>query len=107
MHPLLADRYRLSLYLLAWTPITALVVYLSHAGGAPALDATAVFAPAMLAFAFICLSPWPICRVKPLGVATAPGVLATFTGAAVAGSLALVGTAVIVSYAISRPGVMT
>src|SRR5690242_798552 len=107
MHPLLSGRYRILLYLLAWTPIVALLVYVSHAGGAPVLDAAAVFAPAMLAFAFICLSPWPICRVKPLGVSTAPGVLATFTGAAVAGSLALVGTAVIVSNAISRPGVMT
>ena len=62
MHPLLASRKRLVLYLLAWTPILALLVYMSHAAGARALDAVAVFEPALIAFAFICLSPWPICR---------------------------------------------
>lgn len=106
MHPLLAARKRLLLYLAAWTPILALLVYLSYAGGARVIDATAVFAPALVAFAFICLSPWPICRVRPLGIASAPGLLVTFTGAAVAGSLALVGTAAIMSYVISRPQVL-
>ncbi len=106
MHPLLANRKRLLLYLAAWTPVLALLVYVSHAGGSRVLDAVAVFTPALSAFAFICLSPWPICRVRPLGVATAPGLLVTFAGAAVAGSLALVGTAAIVSYILSRPGVL-
>src|SRR5947209_2194474 len=106
MHPLLAHRKRLLLYLAAWTPIVALLVYVSHAGGARIVDAMAVFWPALLAFAFICLSPWPICRVRPLGVASAPALLGTFTGAAVAGSLALVGIAASVSYAISRPEVL-
>jgi two-component system, LytTR family, sensor histidine kinase AlgZ len=106
MHPLLASRKRLLLYLLAWTPIVGLLVYVSHAGGAGVLDAIAVFWPAMVAFAFICLSPWPICRIRPLGVATAPALLGTFTGAAVAGSLALVGVAATVSYGISRPAVL-
>jgi two-component system, LytTR family, sensor histidine kinase AlgZ len=106
MHPLLAGRRRILLYLAAWTPILALLVYVSHATGARVLDSAAVFTPALIAFAFICLSPWPICRVRPLGLATAPGLLVTFTAAAVAGSLALVGTAVIMSGAISRPGVL-
>jgi two-component system, LytTR family, sensor histidine kinase AlgZ len=106
MHPLLAGRKRLFLYLAAWTPILALLVYVSHATGARVLDATAVFTPALGAFAFICLSPWPICRVRPLGLASAPGLLVTFTAAAIAGSLALVGTAVIMSGAISRPAVL-
>src|SRR5689334_22274798 len=106
MHPLLAARKRLALYLAAWTPVVALLVYVSHAGGASVLDAVAVFEPAMLALAFICLSPWPICRVRPLSVATAPGLLVTFTGTAMAGSLALVGVAAILAYAISRPAVL-
>jgi two-component system, LytTR family, sensor histidine kinase AlgZ len=106
MHPLLANRKRLLLYLLAWTPILVLLVYLSHAGGARARDAAAVLSPAIAAFAFICLSPWPICRVRPLGLGTVPELLVTFTGAAVAGSLALVGTAAIVAYAIGRPEVL-
>lgn len=106
MHPLLARRKRLLLYLLAWTPILALLVYVSHAAGARIVDAAAVFAPAVIPFAFICLSPWAICRVRPLGIAPAPGLLITFTGAAVAGSLALVGTAAVITVAISRPEVL-
>jgi two-component system, LytTR family, sensor histidine kinase AlgZ len=106
MHPLLAGRKRLLLYLAAWTPILALLVYVSHASGARLLDSTAVFTPALIAFAFICLSPWPICRVRPLGLASAPGLLVTFSGAAIAGSLALVGSAVVVSGAIARPNVL-
>lgn len=106
MHPLLASRKRLFLYLAAWAPILGVLVYIGHAGGAAVLDALAVFTPAVAAFAFICLSPWPICRIRPLGVATAPALLVTFTGAAIAGSLALVGTAAIAAYAISRPAVL-
>ena len=106
MHPLLATPRRILLYLLAWTPIFALLVFVSHAGGAPFLDAMGVFAPALCVFAFICLSPYQIVRVRPLRLSTAPGLLVTFTAAAVAGSLALVGTAVVMSYVISRPAVL-
>jgi two-component system sensor histidine kinase AlgZ len=106
MHPILATGRRLLLYLLAWTPVLILLVYVSHAAGAPVLDATGVFAPALMVFAFICLSPWQIGRVRPLGVAAAPGLLVTFSAAGIAGSLALVGTAVIMAYALSRPGVL-
>jgi sensor histidine kinase YesM len=107
MHPLLASRKRLLLYLAAWTPILALMTYVSHAAGARTLDALAVFTPAVAAFALMCLSPWPICRVRPLGVGTAPGLLVTFMGASVAASLTLVGTAVGMAYAISRTAVLS
>ncbi len=106
MHPILAARRRMVLYLLAWTPILALLVYVSHAGGARVLDAVAVFSPTLIVFAFICLSPWHIGRVRPLRMATAPGLLVTFAGAGVAGSLALVGSAVILAYVLSRPAVL-
>jgi two-component system, LytTR family, sensor histidine kinase AlgZ len=106
MHPLLATPRRLLLYLLAWTPILALLVYVGHAGGATFLDAAGVFTPALVVFAFICLSPYQIGRVRPLRVATAPGLLLTFSATALAGSLALVAVAVIVSYVVSRPAVL-
>jgi two-component system, LytTR family, sensor histidine kinase AlgZ len=106
MHPILASGRRLLLYLLAWTPILALLVYVSRAGGARLIDAVRVFAPALIVFAFICLSPYQIGRVRPLRMATAPGLLVTFSAAGVAGSLALVGTAAIMSYVLSRPAVL-
>src|ERR1035441_1521183 len=50
-----------------WVPILALLDYLMWAsGGASWVQNTAVLGPACFLFAFACLSPWPICRVRPL-----------------------------------------
>jgi two-component system, LytTR family, sensor histidine kinase AlgZ len=106
MHPLLMTRRRLLLYLQAWAVVLALLVNISAAAGTPWLEALTVFAPAVFVFAFICLSPWPICRARPLGPAALPGLLVTFSVAASVGSLALVGTAAVMAAAISRPGVL-
>ncbi len=103
MHPILATQRRLLLYLLAWTPILGLLVYLSSAvTGLPAWWALEVFAPACLVFAFVCLSPWQICRARPLRPGQAAPLLYLFLGAGTAGSLAFLGTAVSVAYATSR-----
>ncbi len=106
MHPILASRRRLLLYLLAWTPILALVVYVSQASGARLLDAAAVFTPAIVVFAFVCLSPWPMCRTRPFRVAEAAHLVFTFTVAGGVGSLVLVGVAWGIAAAISRTDVM-
>jgi LytS/YehU family sensor histidine kinase len=106
MHPILATRRRIFFYLQAWLPVLALLVGVSRTGGAPALDALAVYTPAVAVFAFVCLSPYPICRAKPLRPPAIPEILVTFVVAGTMGSLALVGTAALVSAAISRPGVL-
>jgi hypothetical protein len=106
MHPLFATKRRLLLYLLAWTPVIAVLVQASARGGARALDAVAVFAPSCLVFAFVCLSPWQICRVRPLTPANAVGLLVTFLAAGIAGSGLLLGMAYGIAYAIGRPGVV-
>ena len=106
MHPILAPRRRVVFYLFAWTPILALLVNVSHAAGAPYLDALGVFTPAVGVFAFICLSPWWICRARPLRLPAVPGLLVTFTMAAAVGSLALLGTAAVTTAALSRPAVL-
>ena len=106
MHPLLKSRRRILMYLQAWAPVLALLVSVSLASGTPLLDALAVFTPAIFVFAFICLSPWPICRARPLRPSAVPGLLLTFGVAASVGSLALVGTAAVMSAAISKPGVL-
>jgi hypothetical protein len=107
MHPILTTRRRLILYIQAWAPILALLVNVSHAAGARVLDALAVYTPAVIVFAFICLSPWWICRARPLRLPSVPGLLVTFVVAGSVGSLALLGTAASMNAILSRPAVLS
>ena len=103
MHPLLARRRGLLLYLLAWTPILTLLAAIDWASGRmPALEAAAVLGPSCLVYAFVCLSPWYICRIRPLGVARLAGLAATWTTAALAASLVLVGVAWVTASVLSQ-----
>ena len=94
MHPILATRGRILLYLAGWIPILALLDYLMWAsGGASWTRNTAVLAPACVLFAFACLSPWPICRVRPLRLAEAATLAVTWAAAAAAASALFTGAA--------------
>ena len=94
MHPLLASRGRTLLYLAGWVPILALLDYLMWAsGGASWLQNTAILGPACVLFAFACLSPWPMCRVRPLRLADAAMLVATWAAAAAAASATFTGAA--------------
>jgi hypothetical protein len=104
MHPILASLRRLMLYLLAWVPILALLVFiLWAAGGVQWKDAAAVLAPACFVYAFACLSPWYICRVRPLRVPDTFALISMWAAAAAAGSLVLVGSASLAAYLLERP----
>lgn len=67
MHPILAGRNRLLLYLVAWFPIagllTGLVVFVGNLGWG---EAALLAVPLTLAYAFQCLSAWYLCRAFPL-----------------------------------------
>lgn len=94
MHPILATRGRILLYLAGWVPILALLDYLMWAsGGASWARNTAVLGPACFLFAFACLSPWPICRVRPLRLADAGMLAVTWAATAAAASAAFTGAA--------------
>jgi hypothetical protein len=94
MHPILATRVRILLYLAGWIPILALLVYmLWTSGGVSWKDGAAVLAPACVVFAFACLSPWPLCRVRPLRLSAAAALAVTWAGAAVAASATFAGAA--------------
>src|SRR5450759_4808082 len=83
MHPLLATRGRTLLYLAGWVPILALLDYLMWASGSAAwVQNAAVLGPACFLFAFACLSPWPLCRVRPLRLADAAMLAVTWAAAA-------------------------
>jgi len=67
MHPVLARRVRLDLYLLAWLPIAALLtVALAIPDRRPWWEALAIGAPLALAAAFMSLAQWPLCRGLPI-----------------------------------------
>lgn len=92
MHPILARRGRILLYLAGWVPILALLNYLMWASGSTSwVQDTAVLAPACVLFAFACLSPWPICRVRPLRLANAAMLAATWAAAAISASALFTG----------------
>ena len=94
MHPILATRWRTLLYLAGWVPILALLDYLMWAsGGASWVQNTAVLAPACFLFAFACLSPWPMCRVRPLRLADTATLAVTWTAAAAAAAAMFTGAA--------------
>jgi two-component system, LytTR family, sensor histidine kinase AlgZ len=67
MHPLLARRGRLSIYAMAWLPLSIFVTYLLHASAHMAWTAAVALAlPLCLVYQFICLSAWYSCKLAPL-----------------------------------------
>jgi two-component system, LytTR family, sensor histidine kinase AlgZ len=67
MHPILASARRAAFYCGAWVAIAALLVYAMHdAAGVAWQDAARGLIPACLIEAFLCLTPWYLCRVRPM-----------------------------------------
>jgi two-component system sensor histidine kinase AlgZ len=67
MHPILQNWRRFVTWMAAWIPVGAIIVLVVHLSGRLTyLEATAVMAPAILVFAFVCLSPFYVCRSLPL-----------------------------------------
>jgi len=93
MHPILAGRARLVLYVAAWVPLAGLLAFLSRAQGSALLPVTATLLPACLVFAFECLSPWYICRVQPLRLSEVTRLAGTWTAAAACAASVLAGGA--------------
>lgn len=105
MHPLLASYRRLTGYLAAWGPILALLAYLTpEQPGADWAGFAGVLAPVCVLYAFMCLSPWPICRAWPLSTGNLEGLAATWIAAAAIAGLILTGAARLAEYFL-RPAV--
>jgi hypothetical protein len=90
MHPILDDRRRLAVYLLAWQLAgLLLVVGLRHDFGWG--SSAALFLPLGYVYAFVCLSSWYLCRAFPLTPDTSPSrAIAAHAAAAVIASFVLV-----------------
>ncbi len=76
MHPILKAR-RLGLYLLAWTPLAALLAYfLTRVNSISTAEAVALTVPLAFIYALLCLSAWFLCRATPIAIS---GFLRIFT----------------------------
>ncbi len=94
MHPLLVSGAALTIYLLGWVPLAALLVYVLEASGSLGWEASAaIVIPACMVYAFVCLSPWYVVRMTPLRSSAMPRILTTNFGAAVGGSILLLAIA--------------
>jgi len=66
MHPIATNFRRLLLYLSAWGPVSAILIYLFASLGGLSWERAAVLAlPLCLFYAFMCLSAWYSCRSIP------------------------------------------
>jgi two-component system sensor histidine kinase AlgZ len=88
MHPILEDRRRLALYLLAWL-IIGMLLAVGLRGEAAWVTSAAFLLPLCFVYAFIGLSTWYLCRAFPLGGLTSRAVLIVvqLTAAAVASAI--------------------
>jgi two-component system, LytTR family, sensor histidine kinase AlgZ len=67
MHPILGNFRQLVLYLLAWLPLSGILLYLLISFGGLEWTRALVFTvPLAMVFAFVCLSAWYSCRATPL-----------------------------------------
>src|SRR5271170_1661207 len=103
MHPLIAGQGRLSLYLLAWTPLTLLLAYLLvMTGGLAWPEAVALSLPLDLFYAFVCLTPWYMCRVLAIGASPAYKILGNHLAAAIVAGLTWIVLAKALALLLSR-----
>ncbi len=81
MHPLIARRGWLLLYLLVWSHLLLIMDALTWA------EAVTLSVPLALFYAFVCLTPWYMCRALPLGSSPARKILINHLAAAIVAGL--------------------
>jgi two-component system sensor histidine kinase AlgZ len=83
MHPILQSWRRFGLWMMAWIPLGAILVLIARLSGRlSAVEALAVMTPAVIVMAFVCLSPFYVCRSLPLRSASQEKLLVQHLGAA-------------------------
>ncbi len=84
MHPIFRNTTRLSAYLALWTILAVLMAALIRIpGDFTWSQALSVAVPLCLFYAFVCLTPWYLCRAFPLGTAGVGKLLTNHLGAAI------------------------
>jgi two-component system, LytTR family, sensor histidine kinase AlgZ len=102
MHPILGNIRRLSLYLLAWIPLTVLTAFLlTIPRGISLAEAAALAFPLCLLYAFVCLSAWYPCRVSPIERSGVDRILWIHVSAAIVAALLWVLASWVVAWVLS------
>jgi two-component system, LytTR family, sensor histidine kinase AlgZ len=113
MHPLLTrgtvagmperPTRRLGLYLLSWTPITVILIYLiAKPAGLGWLYAALLVVPLCLIYGFVCLSAWYSCKAAPIQTTLPRRLFVTHTVGAIIVSLLWMETAKLIAYLLSQ-----
>jgi hypothetical protein len=102
MHPLLA-KGRIVLYLLVWAAMGGLLGYLLTITGRLVWQEAALLAlPLALFYAFVCLAPWYMCRVLPLGEGRLPKLVGNHLAAGVVAALFWIVVAKVLGLGLNR-----
>ncbi|HEV2691241.1 MAG TPA: histidine kinase [Bryobacteraceae bacterium] len=100
MHPLLASKGRIALYLLAWLPVGSLLGYLLwQTGNLTLVESASLALPLALFYAFVCLAPW---YLLPLGWSNVPKLVANHTAAGVVAGLLWIVLAKVLGLGLTR-----
>src|ERR1700730_5685122 len=113
MHPLLMRQgssiiperptNRLGLYLLSWSPIAAVLIYLmAKPAGLGWWNATLLVVPLCHIYGFVCLSAWYSCKASPIQTTPPRRLFLKHTVAAVIVSLLWVEVAKLIAYLLSQ-----
>jgi two-component sensor histidine kinase len=103
MHPLLATKGRITLYLLVWAALGGLLGYLlTITGKLTGVEAGALSLPLALFYAFVCLAPWYMCRALPLGPYQIPKLVGNDVAAGVVAGLFWIVLAKVLALVLSR-----
>lgn len=108
MHPILATKTRVALYLLVWVPVAGMLkILLGVSGNLSWAEAIVFIVPLSVVFAFVNLSPWYLCKVLPIGVAPVSKLILNVSAAAFAAGLFWIVVARIIALAMARwrPGI--
>ncbi len=89
MHPILAQRDRLTIYMAAWLPVAAMLAgMLVLSAGSSWAEGVVLVLPLSIVYAFLCLAAWYPCRALPLrGTSAAKALMTHLVTAAVSASL--------------------
>lgn len=103
MHPLIARSGRLTIYAVAWIPLSIFLAYLLHASGHLTwTNALALALPLCLVYQFMCLSAWYSCKSAPLERTDPLRLLLTHVTAAALVSALWIELGKFVAYALSH-----
>jgi hypothetical protein len=103
VHPILASRRYLALYLMAWLPVVALLTAMMVVTGWGDWERSLLFSfPMVTVYAFLCLSSWYPCRALPLDGERPEMALLTHLAAAALSAALWVGLAWVIAQGFER-----